>query len=423
MQDQNLDVIALFDTAWSGHHGTYFKSIAKALLDLNYEVWAFCPEPEDLMLWLKQNIATERLSRLICKPMADISYKVSGLPEKVNAYHKYFLKQGIQTVSLWVTTYRVIRTLSNRYRKVPRLVFFPTIDGWLSGMARPELIDKVFPLKWSGVYISPLHLRVKETNKNPFIRLYNYAFKFGIFSAVNALKSKYCIAVPVLDENITEPLSKQVSKKVMAFPDITDESQPDMEWIVVKDILKKANGRRIIGMLGGLQSRKGVFTLLEIAKRLNSKSYFFLFAGRFLNEEERHLFRSKILSNDQNYDNLYVYLEYVPDGAKFNALVKACDVIFAAYHDHFQSSNIMTKAALFEKPVLVSKGSLMEERVRIYETGLSITQGSVAEGIKAIEFLCNEFWSRKNPKFSEYFAKHSHLQLSRVLSEIVSLAQ
>ncbi len=57
-------------------------------------------------------------------------------------------------------------------------------------------------------------------------------------------------------------------------------------------------------------------------------------------------------------------------------MIDAADVVFCAFDDFPFSSNTLTKAAVFEKPVVVSEGYLMAERVRSYRTGEVVPQGN-----------------------------------------------
>lgn len=412
--------VVLIDTSWDGHHETYFKSISKAFLDLNYEVWAFCPEPARFAAWAENNLDSFRAESLKIKAMCPIAPKINSIPDLLSNYHSYFLRQGVQALSLWITMQRAISTMSMKHSVFPKLVFFPNLDSLMSGLIRPSLLDKIFTYRWSGVHISPLYLRVNHDSPNLGKRLYNNVFKTGFFSPAVPFLSKNCVAVGTLDENITHHLENRVNRKVLAFPDITDESLPDLDWQTCKEIIERSRGRKIVSLLGGVMRRKGVFTFIEVTKRL--KDVFFVLAGPLLGTEDENAFLRGLYSKPLEYENLYSHFEHIPDGPKFNALVKICDAVFAAYQNHHQSSNLLTKAALFGKPVLVSRGSLMEERVNKHEIGIAVEQNNVNEATEAVKFLLNDFWSVKKPKFKEYFENHSQHRLLNVLSNILSLA-
>jgi hypothetical protein len=82
---------------------------------------------------------------------------------------------------------------------------------------------------------------------------------------------------------------------------------------------------------------------------------------------------------------LYIHAEYLPDETSFNAILAGADVIFAVYRDFYRSSNMLSKAAYFEKPILVSAGCLMGERVAKYGIGLTVTSTSASEILTCLD--------------------------------------
>jgi hypothetical protein len=56
LEKADLKVVAIIDTMWVGHHPTYFKWTIKSLLELNFEVWAFCPQPQEVLEWVNANM-------------------------------------------------------------------------------------------------------------------------------------------------------------------------------------------------------------------------------------------------------------------------------------------------------------------------------------------------------------------------------
>ena len=69
---------------------------------------------------------------------------------------------------------------------------------------------------------------------------------------------------------------------------------------------------------------------------------------------------------------------------QFYALHSVCDILFGVYHQFAHSSGLLTKAAFFQKPVIVSKGYCMEERVRKYHLGLVVDEGDVSLSVRSL---------------------------------------
>ena len=96
----------------------------------------------------------------------------------------------------------------------------------------------------------------------------------GFLNPLSPLNSTYCPAIALLDEGIVEKLQQRINKTIISFPDFADDSPPEMDCSLVKQILIKANGRKIIGLVGGQDKRKGFLTLLRVSqksKRRNTK--------------------------------------------------------------------------------------------------------------------------------------------------------
>ncbi|MDY6899858.1 MAG: glycosyltransferase, partial [Cyanobacteriota bacterium] len=278
-----------------------------------------------------------------------------------------------------------------------------------------HIVDTIFPYQWSGLYFQPRHLRSQI--KFEFIR-------HGPLNPDSVLQSSNCKSVAVLDEGISDKLQKTIiNKPVIIFPDFTDESKPDMTFPLIKEIEEKAEGRKIVGLLGSLAKRKGFLKLLEIAQLSLEENSFFIFIGKLdkqsFSTEELDKINSFIESKPQN---CLFHLERIPNESQFNALIKICDILFALYN-YPHSSNILTKAAIFEKPVISIDNFCMGERVSKYRLGLTISNNSTEQCVDSIHKLAvlseqSQFYL--NPNFVDYKNIHSVEQLIVKFSEILS---
>ena len=126
--------------------------------------------------------------------------------------------------------------------------------------------------------------------------------------------------------------------------------------------------------------------------------------------------------------NCYCYPQRLPGEAQFNAVIDTCDILFAAYHHFPSSSNLLAKAALFEKPVIASEGYCMGERVERYGLGVTVTEGDVAQTLAAIHQLYTQLENESrftSARFAEYRQVHSierlHLAFQQALSRCQSV--
>jgi glycosyltransferase involved in cell wall biosynthesis len=112
--------------------------------------------------------------------------------------------------------------------------------------------------------------------------------------------------------------------------------------------------------------------------------------------------------------NAYTHFARISDERIFNSVIQACDVIFAAYLDFPNSSGILTKAAVFRKPIIVSDGYLMAERTRKYDMGEVVPEGDVQAAGSAIRKILKDQGSwllEHRPKWQEYHREHSYGRL------------
>jgi glycosyltransferase involved in cell wall biosynthesis len=396
-----LKTIALVDTLWGGHHPTYLKFFAKTLLELGHEVISLCPEPEEMNLWI-----------------------ASHCPELQPRFHSFELHEPAtrpipirrlqakaMAVARWQRVAQSIQEISSKLGKAPDITFFAWLDTYLGLI--PAITDTIFPYPWSGLYFQPGYLRIPP--KLQWMR-------HGILNPLSVLKSSHCPVVAVLDEGIADKLQQKLNKPVVTFPDITDESAPDINFEIAQKIRAKAAGRKIIGLLGSLDKRKGTLTLLEVSQQVSDR-WFFVFAGRLPEPAFTAAELAKIEEIVKaNPDNCFFYWNSIPDGSGFNAVVQVCDVLYAAYENFPYSSNILTKAAIFEKPVIASKNYCMGERVEKFNLGYGIEGGSVSQCVSILERLHEELSTGNlsiQPDFEGYRRLHSIEQLRAAFQKIL----
>ena len=163
--------------------------------------------------------------------------------------------------------------------------------------------------------------------------------------------------------------------------------------------------------------------MAELALRPDARDLAFLFAGGVIwpvfNAEQRALFVRAVSEGPA----VIYHGERVPDERAYNSLVQACDVLFAAYVDFPHSSNTLTKAAVFEKPIIVSDGHLMAARVREYRLGEVVPQGDAEAALRAIRRIVDDLpgWREKNkPRWAEYRERHSVARLNEALAGLLS---
>ena len=404
--------VVLADPRWDGHHPTYFFEFTASLLRLGHRVMGLCREPEQF----------EREARLICNRMG-INFEERVFVGKLDDPDKAYFRPGqdhdpVSTVVRWKCLRSAIKTTAKECGYAADFVFLPWLDSYLRFQPSTKLASKL-GVPWSGLYFRNHHFgdslgSVRRAAKGD-----------------RSLKNPNLVAVGVLDERFSEAMAQESGKMIIDFPDITNEGRPEVPSPFALEIIKRAAGRKIVGMVS-LEKRKGFITMLKIAEATaDREDWYFVAAGKYAkdtcNEEEQAYVASvQERVNAGELNNIYLELpgERVNDGADFNSLIKVFDVIYAAYEDFEGSSNALTKGAIFHRPLIATRGECVGDRVEKFGMGLTIAQGSVEEGEQAIrKVLLGEDWNGETlaQRYADYHGLHDRKRLDEVFSQLLEL--
>ncbi len=386
----------------------YMKIFTRVLLELGYNVMTLCPNPFQLEEWIQ-------------KKLPDFSHQFRAFkinePQSLST-NRFLIK--IPRISQgwwhWYNAACVIRRGVKDCKTEPSLVFFNYLDDYLyfNSFFTHLIVSAIFQYRWAGLFFNSALLRKPD----------EYARLGGLDNRYLSLRSSKCHSVGVLDEGIAYKLQEVAGRtRVVVFPDITDNTKPTLGYHVVQKIINRAGKRKIIGLVGSQEKRKGVLTFLKIASQCTDKPWFFVFAGKLakntFNSEELRYIKNMTKSFPSN---CFFYFDFIPQEAQFNAIINICDCLYAAYKAFAGSSNILTKAAIFEKPVIVSKGFCMEERVKKFNLGLSVQEGKVEECINAISFLMERNVASVDveiPNYENFRENHSEKQLKKAFIQVL----
>ncbi|AFY36218.1 glycosyltransferase [Calothrix sp. PCC 7507] len=397
-----MKTIALFDNYRDGHHFTYLTFFSKTLLEMGYLVMVFCQYPDELNKWIALN-CPEHVGQIF-------TFKVTSVKTPSFPIIRRFYRT-LNVLQQWQYAAKMIQWGASQIGHSPDLVFFAWLDNYLSHYLTHHIIDLIFPYQWSGLYFHPTHLRTGQLLL-PILRT--------PLSHYSVTHSSRCCGIALLDDVEVQKLKQKLNKLVITFPDFTDESTPDSNYIVIKQIKEKAGNKKIIGLLGGLTQRKGLFTLLEIAQNSIEENWFFVFAGRLYEDDLQPEQVRKVWNIIESAPpNCFFHLERIPNETQFNAVIDICDILYAVYEDFPFSSNILTKAAVFEKLVIVSERFYMGEVVKKFQMGISIPEKNMDKSIESIQILCHHLDTHNynlKPDFEGYKYTQSVLRLREAFS-------
>lgn len=398
-----MSTVALVAPSSLGHHQTYTRHLAQTLLAFGHQVLVITPDAENLATWLAAQ-----------DPAAPARLRTFELDTVTNP-------RTPAPLSILANKTTWVRFIARQVRATgvrPDLVFHTWLDNCMTPGLTATLTDLLFPYQWSGLYFHPWYLR----EKLPYA-----ALRRGPLSNHAALRSARCPAVAVLDEGIAPALQDQLrGKPVVVFPDIADASPPDPAYLPAQEIRRRAAGRTVVGLLGALSRRKGVLSLVEVARHAPRADWFFVFAGELLADSFSPAEQATIAAFvAQAPENCLFHFERIPDEPQFNALVSACDILFAAYLNFLSSSNLLTKAALFEKPIVVSAGYCMGERVARYGIGRTVPEDAPDACLTAMQeivALVRRHGGLPGADYAGYRDAHSIARLHERVGELLAYA-
>lgn len=227
------------------------------------------------------------------------------------------------------------------------------------------------------------------------------------------------VGVCFLDSAQSEYFSSKIGHiQFSTLPDITDTSLPVTQSNLAKTILTKANGRKIIFLGGMIGGQKNIRKWYQLITKADPNKYFFLQVGAIhtqsMNMRDLLSFYRMMCSE---HENLMVIPRYLESEAEFNELILISNFIFAVYRNFYDSSNMLAKAAVFNKPILVSNQYLMGKRVREYGIGAVSDEEDANQMMQAIENLPLSEDLTKN--FERYRQDFSISTLSEALYQFV----
>ena len=406
--------VALADPRWYGHHPTYFKEFTASLLRLGHRVIALCREPGEL-----EPAARASCDELGLDPLEVLHIAPLDDPDRVYLFPGHFDHDPPSTVARWRCLRRALEAAEAASEWHADFVFLPWLDSYLRFQPSKILPSLILDRPWGGLYFRNHHFGETGGIVRSFAK------------GDRGLRNRNCRAIGVLDERFSPAMEAASGRPVIAFPDITDETKPSEQGALAQEILKRAAGRKVIGMVG-LEKRKGFLTMLRIAETVADKEdWFFVAAGVYCPEtctaEERKFAESveRRTNVTGELDNLHFAIpgERVQDGAEFNSLLASVDVIYAAYENFQGSSNALTKAAVLHRPLIATRGECVGNRVEEFGLGLTIPQGDTAAGEEAIRrVLSGTDWDgeKLRPRYGDYHAQHDRARLDSVFEEILA---
>lgn len=401
--------VALIDPLWIGHHPMYFTQFTAAFLRCGARVIGLCPEPEAAEANLRQSLAWDENT--------DLPVTFAKLPTGGRSFFNgKFEGDPARTYARWRRAAESLADAEAATGFKADLVYFPYLDSYLRFLPFPQIPDIVLHRPWSGLYLRNHH----HGEPDSFTKI------LRMFAKGDALlKSRFCKGVGVLDERFIPAMERLTGQSITAYPDVTQGGLPSRPFELSERVEREADGRTIVGMIG-LERRKGFLTMIRtaaLAREAGAPLHFvcagIYHRGEYSAEELRELDTLAKDIADGRVHNVHwnPAAERIRSEEDFNCLFSRFDIAWAAYERFQGSSGTLSKAALFEKPCLATKGECIGQRVERYAMGLTISEGSPQEAFAAILRLAES--TPADPRYDEYRRDHSLQRLDGILAELL----
>lgn len=386
----------LFDLATGGHHPVYIQHLVKHWLN------------EDLPGKLDIVVSPQFLAKysdIINLAVTCSQQNVRFVPITINEC------SDIRSQKLFVN--KVFREwyLYRKYAK--QLEADHCLIMYLDHLQLPLALGAKSPCPFSGIYFRPTFHYDEFDNYVPSwkdrMRQWRQKLLLSRVLQSSQLKVLFC-----LDPFAVEHIHRLHSKvKILHLPDpvpIYDDenSKVESKGEQLRARLGIHRGRRVFLLFGSLNSRKGIYQLIEAVRLLPPticKNLCLLLVGS-ISPLDKLLIKTRLTEISQSLCVQTITCdEFIPD-TEVQLYFQIADVILAPYQRHVGMSGILILAAAVQKPVLASDYGLMGEITRRYELGLavdstephSIAQGLTRFMLESPERFCNYF---KMKQFAE----------------------
>lgn len=400
--------VAVIEWNWKGHHPTYFGGIVKALLDLGLQVTALVAAPMKEIERAITHLTDSEKQRLHIHEILPWAQAPKFAPGR--------LAPILQALQTFFRLKQVLKRCSKEVESAFDLIFFCCIYDW--EFYHFPWFARLIPASWAGLYVQSFGFR-KTTS--PI-----YAFHRRWANPERFLRSKSMVAIGTLDEGIQSKLAKETDKgKCIVFPDFTDERALDLKQTsstLAGKIQRVASEKKIISLCGMLIPQRGVQQFLMTA--IENPQWCFVLVGELAYFKKQSPIFDLLKNFLLDLPNSLYYPLRVSDEREYNGIFQVSDVVWNIHIDYPGSSNTLTKAAVFEKPVIASNQHLIAERVTAYKLGEICDASNISDITNKLHTILDdpEEWRlQKEPDWKSYRSKHNKERLRECFSEIMSL--
>ncbi|TAE13957.1 MAG: hypothetical protein EAZ95_10340 [Bacteroidetes bacterium] len=395
--------IVLVGITTVGHHTAFMRLFVDTLLGLGYRVLVLFPEEAPIKDWVMEH-RPQDMQDLLYYPYKEPTFQVKNW----GRFNEAFAMR-----KKWLDLARTIRKAQKAHHVNIDFVYFTWIDTYIANYLHPVLVNTVFPYPWSGLYFHPRHYRFQASTLQDKISLSDVDIVFT---------SKNCHNMTIHDEGIIAKFEKRTGKRAILFPEIADDTAPNLQLPAIQEIQARAKGRTIVVIAGIVDKSKRLADFIALSKMVEQDKFFFVMAGpintKHYNPEQQRAIQAFL---DSKPENCFIYNQYVKEGEEFNSFIAVSDIIFLIYDNFPSSSNRLTKGAIFKKYILTQNRFCTGEDVEKYGLGLTVEEGNLPAALDALNKLRHKILHEPFPttQFEAYRELHSVGKLKERFIEVL----
>ena len=376
MNEQNT--ILIVDTQLEGHHVLWLAMVADALLEQNYTI---------IMLVSSNCDEVTRRLELITP---NLTNKIKLIPS--NLMKKYSLNEYWSQVLATFNTNKCSQILLNNFDTIAS----KQCRSALFGINPPrELLGKI-----SLIYHRPRPLDPSQTGfLNLWKRLgWNKLVKYGWFKHIW-----------LLDQHLVSNLLDSGMLNCSFIPDpwrVTVDQQCPRE-------IGQLDGNQVYLLQYGVgDKRKGSELLLNaLVKTTNSNLHIWI-AGKQKDAEVIKLANKLVDQGRATLLNRYILDE------EESWLFAHCNWVTLPYLSHYGSSNLLSKAAYYKKPVIASNFHLLGKNVINNSLGITFLDKNLESLVSVLDGLATDTQIIKSKEVQFFVENYSFASFKKALTQI-----
>jgi hypothetical protein len=273
-----------------------------------------------------------------------------------------------------------VRTALQKSPWRANFLFNMYMDLYRTDIASWQLFNAIQKMPWAGIRFVPRPLELSSANSASSNEQEAY------------FQLKTLRGMCFLDAEVCSTYQNRLPDKTFGYlPDMTEVALPEVASSLAKDLKARASGRTIVFLGGSIGGKKNLTHWARVIELADPAKWFFVQIGEVfentLSLEEQTIYRQLQTSSRENF---FMKAEYLPDERAFNEIILASDILFAVYRNFTISSNMLGKAAAFNKPILVAQGHLMGQRVEQYQIGRTVHEDDPTQMLEQLIALAQE---------------------------------